>query len=386
MQLPESYVFFSQPKINSGKNALEHIYVELASMDARKPLVLASRQVAELGLTKVFIKSLYDSNVVIGSLYEEVYPYHYACISQLNDLVELFQARGCDSIIAIGGGSVVDLAKGVNIAVTNGGNIMDYAGENILRKPLKPFIYISTGQCGGTETSNEAYIENRRFVSDFLFPDVIVLDNRMITALTRQRAVEASMVALTAAIESCAVPYNNPMNDLYANVAINFIYENLHGVVKKPKITHGNLALANAYAMAGIAFSNIPPGIVYSLGIAIARDTGLPRGRCMGFLLPLSLEHRVMKNESVRSELLYALLGIEGYCNVPEKDRTKTSIAILRQFVNELGDILPKSLKEMHVSRYKFEEYSRHASEMSKKRVSQKDCMQLLDIAWEGIA
>ncbi|HON78039.1 MAG TPA: iron-containing alcohol dehydrogenase [Spirochaetota bacterium] len=386
MQLPESYVFFSQPKINSGKNAMEHIYVELASMDARKPLVLASRQVTERGLTKKFIKSLYDSNVVIGSLYDEVYPYHYACISQLNDLVELFKARGCDSIIAIGGGSVVDLAKGVNIAVSNSGNIMDYAGTNTIQKRLKPFIYVSTGHCGGTETSNEAYIENRRFVSDFLFPDVIILDNRMITARTRQRAAEASMVALTAAIESCAVPYNNPMNDLYANVAINFIYENLLGVVKKPGSKTGNLALANAYAMAGISFSNIPPGIVYSLGIAIARDTGLPRGQCMGFLLPLSLEHRVMKNESIRGELLYALLGTEGYCRVPEKDRTSTSITILRQFVNDLGGLLPKSLKEMRVNKYKFEEYARQASEMSMKRVTQKDCMQLLDIAWEGIA
>ncbi len=383
MLIPVTYEFFSQSKINAGKKALEHIPVELESMDASKPLVLTTKEITASGLTAKFRKALCDSDIVLGALYDEIYP--YATISQINDLAELFKARGCDSIIALGGGSIMNVAKGLNIAVSMKRHITEFAGEDSLPVHLKPLIYVATGSVNGKETTSQAYVDNHKFVSTYLLPDVVIIDDRMVRNLDPQTAVDSSLAALTAAIESCAYPYNNPMSDLYANVAIKMIFENLPVAVRKPGNKTACLALSNAHAVAGIAFSNVPEGMAFSLGRAIAHDTGLNMGTCMGVLLFANLNFKLEKKEEIRSELLYALKGIEEFCCTPEGSRVQRSLELIGELYDKLGGMVPSSLKEIGVQRYKLAEYAKEVTQTHNKRLNYKDCVALLERAWEGI-
>lgn len=383
MLIPVTYEFFSQSKINAGKKALEHIPCELESMDARKPIVLTSREITSSGLTAAFKKALYESDIVLGAVYDRVYP--YATINQINDLALLFRERGCDSIIALGGGSIMNVAKGLNIAVSLNGHLTDCAGEDKISSHLKPLIYVATGSVNGKETTSQAYVDNHKFVSTFLLPDVVIIDNRMVRSLDPQSAVDSSLAALTAAIESCAYPYNNPMSDLYANVAIKLIFNNLPRVIKKPRDREACRALANAHAVAGIAFSNVPEGMAFSLGRAIAHDTSYSMGACMGVLLFANLSFKMEKGEGIRSELLYALRGIDEYCATPERDRVRRSMELLGELYGAIGEMIPRSLKEMRIPRYRLAEYAREAAHTHNKRLNYRDCLALLERAWEGV-
>ncbi len=382
MQLPDSYEFFSQAKINSGKKAMSHIPFELASMDARKPIVITSKELADAGAGKKIVKALYDSNVVIGGLFDEVNP--YAGMGQIEDLAVLFHDRGCDSIIAVGGGAVMNTAKGLNILVSEKKNIMEFAGKDNITKRLKPLVYVGAGAADCNETSGYAYIENHQFFSDFLFPDVVILDDQMVCAGDALNAVDSSLIALAVSAEACAYEDHNMIGGLYANAVMKFIFDYLPVALKKPNNKKACLALANAYTAAGIAMSNSIPGLATLIGSAISEDTGLSRGICTGIMLPFSLEFSLLKKQKVRGELLYAMKGIEEFCGTPAAERADRSIQLLRELLQQMDKFVPASLKDLNIPEYKLEGYAAQAVEKGGRRFKHKDCVELLNNAWNG--
>jgi len=382
MRSSDYFEFFSQAKIMSGNRAMSNIPVELDGFDARKPLVVTSKEVTKAGLGKKFIRALYDSNVVIGAIFDEV-P-HYAGISQVRDLVRLFRDRGCDSLIAIGGGAAADVAKCVNVMVSaDTDDILQFVGDNMIAGHLKPFIYVATSGSAGYEASNRATIEGRVIRSDFLFPDVICIDRSMVPAKNGDAVLEGAMVAFAQAVEAADMPNDNPVVDAYAHAAIQFICENLRKGIRSPGNKDSGMALANAAAMGAIAFSNSPEGTVHLISRSLARVTGLSESLCMVVLLPYSLELKLSKKEPFRGDLLLAMAGIEAFATTPEKERPRAALALIRQLLAE-GKHYPRTLKDVRVAKYRLDEAARAAAEEGDGRVDLKDCMNILEHAWEG--
>ena len=382
MPSPDYFEFFSQAKIMSGAKALENIPVELDGFDARKPLVITSQDVACAGLSKKFIKALYDSNVVIGALFDGVPS--YAGIDMVNELAGFFRDRGCDSVIAIGGGASADIAKAVNILVSNKTtDLFQFAGDTKLHSPLKPFFYVATGWSAGYEVSNTATIDGRVIQSDFLFPDVICIDKSMV-ASDSCSVSESAIIALTHSIEACADPKNNPVTDAYAHASIQFIYENLKKGIKSPGNRKAGTALANAAVMGAIAFSNAPSGIAHLLGTALSKITGLSEAQCMGILLPHGLEYRLRQKNAFRSELLLALAGLETFASTPENERPYAALGLVKKLISDADVKYRKSFKDLNVAKYKLDEAAKIAAGNSGKAYTVNDCMIVLENAWEG--
>jgi alcohol dehydrogenase len=142
MYLPERYEFFCPVKINSGNRALEHVPFELDALNARKPLVVAGKDVGERGLVGVIIDAFKDSGLAIG-VYDGVPS--APDLKLIRELFNIYRDRGHDALIAIGGGSAADTAKVLNIAVSGKPeDIEGCAGENLIKKPLKPLIIVPT--------------------------------------------------------------------------------------------------------------------------------------------------------------------------------------------------------------------------------------------------
>ena len=380
MTSPDYYEFFSQQKVISGNRALESISSELGSMDAVKPLVIAGKGISKC-LTKTFIASINDSNMTIGGLYNEVPD--YANVATVNDLAELFRARGCDSIIGIGGGSVMNVAKGVNIHVsTNTGNIMDFKEEGALTKPLKPMVYIPLSYGDGLEATNSAVIDQHLFKSDRLFADVICIDPRMVKGCCAECVVEKAVIALTQAIESSLEQYCSPMNDAYAHSAIQLISENLIKGTKKLKNKKASMALANAAAFAGITYSNSPSGIVYMLSDALATLDGHPKGIYMGILLPYWFELSIKAKEKIREEFLLSMKGFDVFSSTPKEQRVRVAVDLLKDMLGGLKGIIPKTLKDLTIPKYRFNEVAERVVEKSNKRFTVKECLALLEAAY----
>lgn len=382
MQSPGDYGFFNQAKMMSGVAAMENIPVELDGFDARHPFVLTSKDITRSGLAKKFVKALYESNTIIGALYDDVPA--YSSTGLVKDLARFFRDRGCDSIVALGNGPVVDIAKGVNIAVSTGtGDILQFEGENRIESHLKPFAVVPTAAIAPNDLTNRACIDGREFISNFLYPDMIVVDTRMVRGCCGECVLDTAMVSLTRAVEAFLSPMANPVSDSYAHMALQLIAENILKAVRRPKNKAASVAMANAAVAAAASFSNLPGGIVHALGMALAAVTGNSAGTCMGVILPAGMEYRRQKKEPFRADLLMAVSGMDEFAATPAGQRGEKGLRELQFLLGNLKG-LPKSLADLRVADYRAKE-AVEAAAKANPALKKQDLAAVMDLAMTGV-
>ena len=150
--LPEYYEFQNSVKIISGKNAIENIPFELSNLEAKKPLVLTTNSMVKNGQLKIATDSMEKSNIEVGPVFKDI-PQD-SSVEIVNKISKLYREEGCDSIIAIGGGSVIDTAKGVNMLVsTDASDLKEHVGLEIVEGELKPFIVVPSTSGTGSEAT-----------------------------------------------------------------------------------------------------------------------------------------------------------------------------------------------------------------------------------------
>lgn len=385
MHIPDYYEFFNHLKIMSGKRVLESIPSELAGYDAYKPLVIADKSITESGLVKKFIKAFADTGMTLGGIYDEVRD--YAGISLALNAEVIFRERGCDSIIALGSGPVVDVAKALNVLVSeNSGTLQPYLDGAPIKKHLKPLIYAYACCSTGLEATGYLSIDNRVMKSDLLFPDVIMIDPRLAPGCCPPCAAESAVIALDHALGAGAGPEPSPMLDAYIHAALRFLAENMKKGVKKPGDKDASMALANASAMAAIAFYNSKPGMVHLLAVELAKITGTSAGKFMRVLLPYRMAYMLGKKLKIRDELYLALAGFDAYSSTPEGERTRKGIEAVLELLNTTKKALPQTMKELNVPRHQLKNAAEAASAASGKFFTAADCLSLLEHAWEGKA
>ena len=230
MYLPEHYEFFCPVKINSGNRALEQIPFELDALNARKPLVIAGKDDSERGLVDVIIDAFKDSGVAVG-IFDGVPS--APDLKLIRELFNIYRDRGHDAVIAIGGGPVADTAKMLNIAVSGKPeDIEGCAGENLIKRPLKPLIIVPTLAGTGYEVSKYAFFAGRVYASHFLMPHLAVIDPRMTIPEDAVTTAATALIALTHAVEAYTGSGKNPLADAYAYTAIQLIMEHLVNVIR----------------------------------------------------------------------------------------------------------------------------------------------------------
>ena len=343
MYLPGYYEYSCRVKIVAGHDALEGIPALLRHVGARRPLLVTDKGVAGAGLVDIVRQAIGD-RLEIGAIADDVPP--DSDLKVVHRLSALYRENGCDAMIAVGGGSVMDTAKGINIVVSEGAeDLMKFSGAGALKRPLKPLIAVPTTAGTGSEVTLVAVIKDHErhlkmaFVSFFLLPDAAILDSRMTLSLPAPITASTGMDALTHAVEAYYCLSKNPLSDVTALAAIRLISGNLLKVVRKPSDREGRLAMANAATLAGMAFSNSMVGMVHTLGHATGSVCGVPHGVCMAILLPYGLEYNRHKREVVMGELLFPIGGPGIYGQTAPEDRTNRVIAYVRQLNEDLHEM-----------------------------------------------
>ena len=340
MDLPAYYEFCCRVKTVAGHGVLEKLPDMLAALRASTPLIITDRGVFEAGLIEK-VTSAMGNRVRVGSIETDVPP--DSDLTAVNRLAAVYGEKGCDAIIAVGGGSVLDTAKGVNIVVSeNASDLMAFTGAGALKRPLKPLIAIPTTSGTGSEVTLVAVIADHEknlkmlFTSYFLLPDMALLDSRMTLTLPPAITAATAMDALSHAVEAYTCLAKNPLSDSFARQAIQLLSENLFKVMEHPDDKTGRLALAVAANQAGIAFSNAMVGMVHTLGHSVGAVCRVPHGICMAILLPYGLEYNLHKNAHLTSELLLPLGGAQIYAKTAKHRRAEKVIALIREWNERL--------------------------------------------------
>lgn len=347
------YEFFCPVKVIAGHAALEHIPFELATLGAKRPLIITDKGVRTNGLLEPIETAFSSTDAEIGFIFDEVPP--DSSLETVKKAAAFYREHQCDALLAVGGGSVIDTAKATNILVTEGGDdLLKYSGAHNLPKPLKPFFVIPTTSGTGSEVTMVAVVSDpvknvkMAFASYYLMPHAAILDPRMTQTLPAHLTAMTAMDAMTHAIEAYTCMAANPLSDAYATAAIKKISQNLFKVLDNPKDAQARLELAQASTMAGIAFSNSMVGLVHSLGHALGAVAHLPHGLCMNLFLPYVLEYNKSVNGDKIAELLLPLAGADIYAQTPADQRTDKTIETLYSIRDHLYELtkLPRNLRE----------------------------------------
>jgi len=356
--IPAYYEFSNRAKVLSGEKAIENIPYELQSLEASHPILVTNRQLRDLGLVDIVLSALAAGGIEVCAIYDAV-PVD-SSVDVVNDLARVYREAGCDAIIAVGGGSVLDTAKGANIVLTTGAqDIKEYMGTEIIKaRCMKPFIAVPTTAGTGSEVTGAAVIKDTErhvkmgFVSYSLLPDVAVLDPRMTEGLPPRLTASTALDALTHAVEAFSCRQANPLSDGYARAAIDLIREYLPVVLDNGRDRTGRLAMANAALLAGVSFSNAMVGIVHAIGHACGGQCGVAHGDAMGILLPHGMEYNMDVAGERYGELLLHLKGAEAYASTPADERPAAAVAAVRDMLSDAATRagMPMRLSQVGVS------------------------------------
>lgn len=355
--LPSYYEFYSPVKIISGMKALDNLPYELEQLGASRPLIVSDKGVWQAGLIRLVTEAFSESAVSIGALFDSVPP--DSSLEVVRETAAAFRANGCDSLVAVGGGSVIDTAKGANIVITeHADDLARFAGAELLKKPMQPLVVVPTTAGTGSEATLVTVIKDRdrnvkmAFTSYHLMPRVAILDPRMTLTLPPRITAATAMDALTHAVEAYIGLQKNPVSDAFALSAVELIRDNLVKVIKDGKDAKGRLALANAACLAGIAFSNSMVGMVHALGHACGGVAGIAHGVAMSIFLPHGLEYNLHQSEDPIARLLLPLAGPQIFAETPPHAMASRAIAVIRRLQEELHQLtgLPRTLKEAGVA------------------------------------
>ncbi len=204
----------------------------------------------------------------------------------------IYEENKCNVILAIGGGSVIDCAKGIGIVSSNQGNIRDYEGVDMITMPMPPLICIPTTGGTAADVSQFAIINNTSelykfaIISKAVVPDVALIDPLVLTSMDPFLTACTGMDALSHAFEAFVSNANSAFTDLYALESIRLIINNLNDSIANQNDiqARGKVMLASLYA--GLAFSNASLGCVHSLAHSLGGYLDLPHGECNAILLP----------------------------------------------------------------------------------------------------
>lgn len=211
---------------------------------------------------------------------------------------ELYRSNECDVIVAVGGGSPMDCAKGIGIVSAHGRNILEFEGVDTITIPAPPMILIPTTAGTSADVSQFAIISDpdRRFkfsiISKAVVPDVSLIDpevtETMDTYLTACTGIDAMVHAIEAFVSTGA----GPLTDTNALEAIRLINRNLEPLVKNTADSQLRERIMLASMQAGLAFSNAILGAVHAMSHSLGGYLDLPHGLCNAMLL----EHVVAFN------------------------------------------------------------------------------------------
>jgi len=312
-RIPDYFEFTGRGIIHSGDGALEELPEALRLIGGSRPMLLSDSGVAAAGLTEMVEKALSSSMPAVVT--DTSIPSD-SDVKVVQRLGQLYKEKNCNALVAVGGGSVLDTAKGVNIlAGTEAHRLEEYAGAGKINQPLPPLAAVPTTSGTGSETTLVAVIADHEasrkllYTSPFLQPDLAVLDPRMTASLPPALTAATGMDVLTHAMEAYFCLGHNPVSDQHALEAVRLIGRHLIQVLENPGDTDGRTALAEASNLAGLAFSNSMVAMVHTLGHSVGAVCGVHHGVCMSILLPYGIEYNLEKAGGDMAPLLEALTG-----------------------------------------------------------------------------
>jgi len=294
--LPDYFEFSLPTKLVYGIGVLSKLENLIKPFGLRKAILVTDKILAKAGPAGKVKEGFRGSNIEIACTYDRVPP--NSTIKTVEDCAQMARKNGCNMIIAVGGGSVIDTAKVANILIVKGGRVEDHMGAYLLAKNdvLLPSIYIPTTAGTGSEVTKVAVIADPDndvklpFAEDHFLPDMAILDPEVTVSMPAMLTATTGMDALTHAIEAYVDKEWSPAADAMALHAIKLIVNNILLACAHPDNLQARGGMLIGSFLAGVAFSHSMVGMTHGIAHALGGVYHIPHGLANALVLPEVME------------------------------------------------------------------------------------------------
>ncbi|MCW5828823.1 MAG: iron-containing alcohol dehydrogenase [Deltaproteobacteria bacterium] len=287
---------------------------EAKKMGITRVLVVSDKGVESVGVLGPICESLEKVGLKVEK-FLGVLPNPTA--DQVRAAEQIYKSAGCDGVVAVGGGSVMDVAKSVRIMAKHPGDIMDYElGKGGLAKitaDQPPLICLATTSGTGSEVSVGAIITDdkthvkKTIVSPFVVPTLALDDPKLTHGLPPFQTASTGMDALTHAIEAYVSKMDSPFGGALALEAIQLIGKSLVTAVKEPTNARARHDMMYASMIAGIAFSQNNLGAVHALAHQLSTEFGFAHGFANALMLVPVMKYNLESAPAKYAQIAIAL-------------------------------------------------------------------------------
>lgn len=335
-----------------GPGARKELPEVLSRMGVKKALVTSDKGLIKVGTTKM-VTDVLDEMGFPYEIYSEIKP--NPTVTNVKQGVDAFKASGADCIIAIGGGSSMDTAKGIGIVANNPefSDIVSLEGCAPTKNKSVPIIALPTTAGTGAEvTINYVIIDEERqakmvCVDPNDIPAVAIVDPELMYSLPKGLTAATGMDALTHAIEGYITKGAWIMSDMYELQAIKMIAENLPIAVDEPTNPVGREGMALAQYIAAQAFSNVGLGLVHGMAHPMGSLHDIPHGVANALLLPTIMEFN-MPTRIEKYGVIAQHMGVDTTGMTPE-EAAQAAVDAVRALSIRVG--IPQHLSEIGITK-----------------------------------
>ena len=344
-----SYRFILNETSYHGAGAVKEIIPEITSRGFKKALIVTDEDLVKFGVVKR-VTDLLDGAGMAYDIYDKVKA--NPSVDVVKNGVEAFKSAGADYLIAIGGGSPQDTAKGIGIIINNPefADVVSLEGVAPTKNKAVPMIAIATTAGTAAETTINYVItdeeKRRKFVcvDPHDIPVVAVVDPEMMATMPKGLTAATGMDALTHAIEGYTTLGAWELADTVNLKAIELIARSLRGAVNNdPK---GRTDMALGQYVTGMAFSNVGLGVVHGMAHPLSAFYDTPHGVANAVLLPYVMEFNADYTGEKFREIARAM-GVKGVDEMTESEYRRAAINAVKQLSADVG--IPATLKEIGV-------------------------------------
>ncbi|MBR2121973.1 MAG: iron-containing alcohol dehydrogenase [Lachnospiraceae bacterium] len=332
-----SFQFFVKSNLVFGRGAAGKLPELLKGYGLKKIMLVYDNGVKAAGIADRIREEIDKAGVGL-TIFDRVIP------NPTNEVVEeaavIAKNEGVEGFVAVGGGSSIDLAKAVNVLMTNPGSIGEYGGMNMVKNDCLPLIAIPTTAGTSSEITNvSALIDTEKVIK------YVIIDNRIVASdvicdpeFTRTMPVSVTaatgMDAITHAVESYISNMATPLTEYNSLKGLEILYKNLPLVVKDGSDMDAREQMMLGCIITGFAFSNANLGLVHAIAHTLSAHFGLPHGMANAAVLPYVMAYNAEAVPEKMIELARAI-GIGGNSDA-DKDKYLLADA-LKALCKEVG-------------------------------------------------
>ena len=384
-----TYVWNSPETVVFGPGVVDELGTRVGRFDVDRALIVTDEGVRSVGIAQRVVESLATAGID-AAVFDGVKP--DPTDETVHRAADAYAEADADGIVAVGGGSSIDAAKGASIIASNGGHVLDCEGYDEVDQPTPPTAYVPTTAGTGSEVSHWCIITNTKTdvkeeIGDLeLLADIALVDPELTASAPPTVRAAAGMDALTHAVESFVSIRAQPHTDALALDAVRLVGRFLTSAVESRDPPEAALTgMAQASMQAGVAFNGAGNCAVHALAHQVGSMFGVPHGVANAILLPYVMEYNALVVGEELAQLAAALEGRDAPKRGPDAGtEAVNAVCRLRDAVR-----IPETLAETSAERSAIGKMADRAMDdgcipNNPRRASHDDLEELLRRAFDG--